>query len=276
VTATVTIPTLSPYRPVVVGPLVRLGARGDGGYVATTRSVQMTTILVSGGIGYEWSFEEAFLNREGPTPVSLVACDASVSARRFLLSGVRRVLAAPLSPKRARERLANARWNFERARAFRRFFYVPGRTFRRRFLGAVTGGRYLSIGELLDGLPQGTGPHVFVKLDVEGAEYTIVPEIVRRAPSVTGLVIEWHDLDQRWSDFRSCMEALLEHFHVVHLHGNNYRPLIPGTRVPATLEGSFAHKALASGRPVPSGATYPIDGLDWPCNSERPDHPLTF
>jgi len=30
------------------------------------------------------------------------------------------------------------------------------------------------------------------------------------------------------------------------------------------------------GRPLPSGATYPIDGLDWPCNPERPDHPLTF
>ena len=71
-------------------------------------------------------------------------------------------------------------------------------------------------------------------------------------------------------------DPLLEHFHVVHLHGNNYRPLIPGTSVPATLEGSFAHKALASGRPLPSGATYPIDGLDWPCNPERPDHPLTF
>jgi hypothetical protein len=270
------IPTLTPYRPVVTGPLVRLGARRDGGYVVDARSVQIATILVSAGIGYEWSFEEAFLSRVGPAPVSLVACDASVSPTRFLWRALRRGAAAALSPTRARERLASARWNLERARAFRRFFYGPGRTFHRKFLGTRTGGRSLSIGDLLDRLPAGSGHHIFVKLDVEGDEYDIVPEIVRRAPVLSGLVIEWHTLDHRWEVFTRCMDALRAQFDVVHVHGNNYRPLIPGTGLPAVLEMSFAHKALAGERPLPSRATYPIEGLDWPCNPARPDYPLTF
>ena len=240
------------------------------------RSVQMATILVSAGIGYEWSFEEAFLSRDGPAPVSLVACDASVSPTRFFWRALRRVAAAAFSPTRARERLANARWNLERARAFRRFFYGPGRTFHRNFLGPSTGGRSLSIGDLLDRLPAGSGHHVFVKLDIEGDEYDIVPEIVRRAPMFSGLVIEWHALDHRWGAFSQCMDALREHFDVVHVHGNNYRPLIPGTSVPAVLEMSLAHKALVGARPLSSGSTYPIEGLDWPCNPARPDYPLTF
>jgi hypothetical protein len=269
------IPTLSPYRPVVTGPLVRLGARRDGGYVVDARSVQKATILMSAGIGYEWSFEEAFLSRGGP-PVSLVACDASVSPRRFLLRALRRLAAAALSPTRARERLTSARWNIERARAFRRFFQGPGRTFHRKFLGPRASGRALAIGDLLDRLPTGPGHHVFVKLDVEGDEYDIVPEMVSRAPLLAGLVIEWHALDHRWGVFTRCLDALRERFDVVHVHGNNYRPLIPGTSVPAVLEMSFAHKALAGGPPLPSRATYPIEGLDWPCNPARPDYPLTF
>ena len=72
------------------------------------------------------------------------------------------------------------------------------------------------------------------------------------------------------------LDAVREQFGLVHVHGNNYRPLIPDTGVPAVLEMSFAHKALAGGPPLPSSATYPIEGLDWPCNPARPDYPLTF
>ena len=82
---------------------------------------------------------------------------------------------------------------------------------------------------------------VALKIDIEGAEYRILNQIVRHQTMISGLAIEFHDVDlhrQRISDF---IQALTE-LEPVWVHGNNYGGVDPQGD-PIVLEMSFAQVA---------------------------------
>ena len=70
---------MSPY---IIKHLIRLGNKGDGGYVIPKKLIKETESLISLGISNDWSFEEDF-KKKHPNLI-IHAYDHSISRRTFL------------------------------------------------------------------------------------------------------------------------------------------------------------------------------------------------
>ncbi len=268
---------LAPWRPVEVDDLVRLGRDEDGGYVVSARSIAAARTIVGLGINDDWSFEADVVRRH--PGIEVVGVDGSVSpsifrarARRAWWTAAGHVVR--LQRWYAGEALRDGRHWRDIATRFTRFWTAPSRTFVQRFVGA--GPAMLAWDDVLSRVQLSDEPDLFVKMDVEGAEYDLLPDMMRGARHIAGMVVELHECGDRWDDFAAAMDAFAPSFAIVHLHGNNSSPLIPGTDVPLVMEVTVVNRALLPAVLAPSTASYPRAGLDRPNDRGRPDHPLAL
>lgn len=276
--------SLAPWKPVAVDDLMRIGREEDGGYVVSRRSVDATRVLVGCGICDDWSFEQAFIS-VNPNVV-VVGIDGSVSPAVFRSRARERVMHAIFSAlkmrgKRTLAELRAARGLMDTADAFKKFFDGKARRFHQVFLAdeaAEWSATWPAIWKAESALAAvRTGTHeVFVKMDIEGAEYRVLTDLLPEASKISGLVVEFHECDVHWGRFTEIMNALSEKFAVVHVHGNNYAPLIRGSKTPRALEISFLNRDLVRGETRPSERHYPAAGLDRPCNPAKPDYAISF
>lgn len=123
------------------------------------------------------------------------------------------------------------------------------------------------------------GSDLVLKCDIEGCEWevfgSIDPAFLRRFRQI---VLEIHDLHRLvepefLATVSKAVVALTTHHAVVHVHGNNYRPvaIVGGIPLPSVMEITLAR---AAGREmVPETDTFPTP-LDMPCDPGRADHLL--
>lgn len=264
---------LGRWRPTGLSDLIRLGRDFDGGYVVSAASIDAATVLVGMGINDDWSFESDFAARL--PRARIVGIDGSVSTERFRTLSRDAAIdagraALRLDRARGRHGLREARRWYRTARGFRAFFSEPGHHFIPRYLGH----RDLDWAGLVRSHLDDDSA-IFVKMDIEGAEYEVLPDIVSDHARITGCAIEFHDCGARWSEFVSAMDALSEHFVVAHLHGNNWAPLVPGTALPSVMEVSLVHRRLVPHALVPTRREQlPVPGLDMPNCPARPEYIL--
>jgi hypothetical protein len=269
-------PSLRPVRPYAVGPLVRLGRDGDGGYLVPQAALTASALLLSAGLHDDWSFEKDF-KRHRPG-ARVVAVDGTAGLPLLLWRSFPRIfqiLGAVLTLNFPR---ARAKWAyFQKVPDFVRFFRHE--LFLRKMLLAAPGHGGVTVPELLraHAPAAGVGPDVLLKLDIEGAEFAVLRgELGPLLAQAAGLVIEFHRLDENWPAFLEIVARLEPGFVVAHVHGNNYEPLIPGTDVPRSIEVTWLNRRLAPPEAAPSAQPYPLAGLDQPCNLRAPDYVLRF
>jgi hypothetical protein len=259
---------LNRLRPSRFASKVRLGKDSDGGYVLLREHVESTRVLLSFGVATDWSFEEDFFRRK--RGLAVLMFDASIS---FPLIFVK------LASKLAKFDIPKALHYAGAALHYVSFIVLnPTVTFHRKFLAAATGRRDVTFDDVLriPG-PDAIGPHgAFVKLDIEGGEYDLLPAIARHAPLINGLVVELHDLDRMGRRMEEVMEALSADFVVSHVHANNYTGFVPDTRLPVTLEVTLVNRALAPAELLPDPGPFPDPVLDRPCDPAREDYLLNF
>lgn len=274
---------LASVRPKPVTDLVRVGRASDGGYVMPDRVLATCTHLVGMGISDDWSFEEDVLRRN--PSVRLLAIDGSVSATRFgivavknLLHGLRQLVSGNVAE--ARRALLESKWSTATAVNFFRFFSSDKRQFVEKMVSAEPSANDITWSEALSRLRAENGKprSILVKVDIEGGEYTVLPEILSAAKEVVALIVEFHDCGNRWNDFETAIEQVTELFTVVHVHGNNYVPLIPGTQVPEVLEITFLRSNLLTADDLLATPflDYPVAALDMPNDASKKDYSLTF
>lgn len=272
---------LSAYRPIAV-PRRRVGRRRDGGYVVPADAVPRSDVLVSIGIGCDISFDWGF-KRCNPS-TRIVALDGTVSAGRFVRAALSGVVRGPYEGVLAGsvdEGVDYIRSSIDAVAGALGFLFLFAQR-RHKFIHANVDGEAKGGGYGLETIIEevaltGGGSacrDVFLKMDIEGGEYDVVGGIPLVENRLTGLVIEWHNLEGRWDDFKRCMDLLLEDFAVCHIHGNNNRGLIPGTSVPSVLEVSFVSRRLVRSEVPYVNESLPVEGLDYPNNPARDDLPL--
>jgi hypothetical protein len=235
------------------------------------------------GVSDDWSFDEDLLSRN--PLVQLVALDGSVSSFRFGIGALARLtlalkslLQGRISPfKRA---LLEAKWSAITASKFLRFFARGNREFLRKMVRAEASPDGVTWKEAIARLHSvgSSKKSILVKMDIEGAEYAIIPELLKESDEVSLLIVEFHDCGHMWTDFVAIIAEICRSFTVVHVHGNNYMPLIPSTKVPEVLEITFLRSALLtqSDKLATHTIKYPLTGLDQPNDPLRPDYSLAF
>lgn len=272
-------PDFTALRPVMVDDLIRMGRDNDGGYVVSARSVDNVDLVIGLGINTDWSFEEAMLERN-PT-AHLIAVDGSVSNARFLRETLWHGYRAAVGVARGQLAEAKADWRASREwrtvqRSFREFLAAPRRQHIEAMMSDAIGGA-MSWADLVRLIPHelttAAEPRWFVKMDIEGAEFRVLPELLESAAHIRGLVIEFHETNTRGQALDCLIDALKEHFVIVHTHGNNYAQVIPGTDIPLVFELTLVNRNLITPAELarPNTRTYPIAGLDQPCLGDAPD-----
>lgn len=255
---------LPDFRPAACESLVRIGSPNDGGYVVPLEAVKAAQALLSFGLSHNWQFERDFKRRN---PQAVVHCyDHTVStltATEYSIGQLARFLLRPS----ARYLRGVFTWL-----DYKRFFrgdkvHYKQRIWRDRQDGSVTAD------DAFDRLPPGC--QVFVKVDIEGSEYRILDDLLRRSASIVAIAIEFHEIDIVPDLFNSLVEKIKRDFYIVHFHANNQGGVAP-FHFPIAPEITFLNKRFFTLPPGPSARQYPVPELDTPNHPGRPDYRLEF
>ena len=117
---------------------------------------------------------------------------------------------------------------------------------------------------------------VFLKMDIEGAEYEIAQDIAKHHERIRCIAGEFHDLDKRTKEFNECFELLTQHFYFLHVHGNNGAPYDDANDFPTCVEITLINKDVLGKDIFFLTADLPRAGLDVPNNPAVEDYRIRF
>ena len=248
--------------PSVAPDLIRLGNWTDGGYVVPYSAIASADALISCGINRDWSFEKAF-HDVNPSAV-IHAYDHTISLqmfRREFFRGLRKGLIGKHSPAAMAQRL----WLW---RDFRAFFGGPARHFEEKIVSRASDGE-ATIDKTFSRVSGCS--RIFLKVDIEGDEYSVVEAMMRHASRTVAIAIEFHNTATMRDGFCRAVQELQREFEIVHLHGNNCG-VAADDGLPRVLEMTFIRR---SGARLPKRTELPIP-IDRPNSPNRPDFKLRF
>lgn len=139
---------------------------------------------------------------------------------------------------------------------------------------------YRSFDQHLD-MIRATGKKLFLKMDIEGNEYGTMPDILRYAFKITGIVLEIHFLETKQiAQALHLLQILDKDFLLVHVHGNNYcRDSFVTTNargsITRVLELSYINRSLVHSYEISRDQTHPTC-LDMPNSPALPDVAFTI
>lgn len=257
---------LEMFRPYAVQNLKRLGNKYDGGYIVHYPSLKDAECLVNYGVGYNVKFEKDFFKETGkPT----LAFDPTLKDIKPILAKIVKGEFIPFF-----RHLKNfLKWPFQEIdlNKYKIKFIEEGisdkdlkqyKTFHYHF------NKYAL-----------SGKKIIFKLDVEGAEYSVFSDksIYPILANAIQIYIEFHDLSLNLEKIADIISNLKETHSLIHIHANNHTTTFDynGKKVPDAIEVTFLQNSYL---PVknPSTASYPIAGLDQPCDRLKSDVTLDF
>jgi Methyltransferase FkbM domain len=122
---------------------------------------------------------------------------------------------------------------------------------------------------------------IFLKMDIEGSEYAAFKTLEDQdLTCFSQIVLEVHNLDNDkdapMADKITFFKRLNQYFYLVHVHANNYRPIVQvdGQKIPNVMELTYLRKDLTNEVKL-SETTFPTP-LDRACDQNNPDLVLDF
>ena len=233
--------------------LVRLGKDNDGGYLVEKNSLINAKSLISFGIANDWSFEKDFMKIKN-CPIHCY--DPFVKYSQI--------------KKFSRKKIINffKILNFFKKDYFKKtcnqvFLYKDYKKF---FSGKVIHFQNsIGIGinkiEFSDVIKKINNFPLFLKVDIEGSEYRILDEIIQHQNKISGLIIEFHNLDIN----RNIVSNFINKFELslCHVHGQNLlgKEFLDKNNDPIQIEMTFSnsHKFINSKPKIPHPLDHPAD-----------------
>ncbi|WP_158747917.1 hypothetical protein [Acidobacterium sp. S8] len=176
---------INKLRPLDCGfDLIRIGGNGDGGYLVPN-DLEGIEYCFSPGVSVIANFENQLADRK----IHSFLADYSVEA-------------PPIDR--------------------------PEFTFEKKFLGASDGERFITLSSWKNKYLKDYGKDLLLQMDIESSEYAVVlstPEELLDQFRI--MIIEFHSLEKMFDPFAfnlisSTFDKLLNLFHVVHIHPNNF------------------------------------------------------
>jgi len=199
------------FRPKGLYDLIRIGKENDGGYLVGKNSVLKSEYLISFGINDDWSFEEQF--RKNNSKIKIFAYDPYVDNTFFL----NKTWVSFLSLLRGRPK--HFYYNIKKWILFKIFFDDKKNFFIKKKIGRGNVKKpTITIEEIIKSTKN--SKNIFFKIDIEGSEYRILDDLIKNLKHITGIVIEFHDVDLHLDKIVNFInKTSLE---IVHIHPNNF------------------------------------------------------
>ena len=266
-------------QPYYVKNLIRLGKNNDGGYIVNAIDVKNTKNLISLGISFDYSFEEHFLKMNNKTNVRTY--DGSVGFKYYRKKCKNRIKNFMLKPNMKTFMYViegcNLLFKFS---IFFKFNLFSKIIHTEKFVTSDTSNfkdfekgygyepKFIDFNDIISHKPNS----VFFSIDIEGGEYELLEDICSFSKNLTGLNIEFHNVQDNLVKIKSFIEKF--DLLLVHTHINNFGPIIKGT--PSVIELSFSSNSeidRSSNHKLVN--KLPIN-LDRPNNPEGLDYLVTF
>lgn len=261
-------------QPIRIDDLVRKGRDHDGGYVIPKSVFSDCDGLLSFGINKDWSFEQNYL---AENPKAIIHCyDHTLNLKSLIVFTIKSffltIIHCLLLDKK---RCKNAFYGLGVLPSYFKFFKKDIVHFKHRIWDSNIDDSK-TIEDALTQISNANAKNIFIKMDIEKAEYQVFNSIIKTDKMVAGMVVEFHQIDVYSKEFNSIIDKALEKYHIVHIHGNNYGKLIDYIDFPSSVEITFMLKDFVKGPIELSDASYPTIGLDMPNLFTKLDIKLTF
>jgi len=214
----------------------------------------------------DWSFdlEVAQIN---PT-ITIHVYDHTIGKRYFWRS-FRKALKKFLL---LRNTFSDLHASFKKFRSYKNFFQGKYIHFEERVFNRIEQPYDADIDKIFSRLKE--KKKCIVKMDIEGGEYRVINQLLKYESLISLLIIEFHDTEPLRETFNRNINSICQHFAIAHIHGNNSGGLAYDG-LPEVLEMTFINKR-ASHSNAYARKEFPILGLDFPTNPEKPDYSLIF
>lgn len=250
-------------RPYQVNSKIRLGRLKDGGYVVENDSLDHIDVTYSYGVGWEVSFEKDLYKR---TKKIIRAFDPTM----FDVSNI------PLNIKRGAFWISKYLAKVVYFGGYLLALPIAGYKIKFYNEGLATNktGKYDSFANHLKRFGD-VGKRVLLKIDIEGGEYEIFKDegFQKSLETVVQIAIEFHDVEQKFTELEKLITRLSDRFSVVHFHANNFDGVFEasGKQIPRTIELTFLNNLYLSRERIADDNPLPVEGLDYPNNVHLPD-----
>tara|TARA_B100000767_G_scaffold109346_1_gene104726 strand:+ start:163 stop:927 length:765 start_codon:yes stop_codon:yes gene_type:complete len=217
----------SNFKPKKNYKLARFGSDNDGGYLLDPDSVLKTEHLIAFGLGSDWNFEKNFF--ELNNRCKIYCFDFKINKNfwiKNMIKCIEKLILKKITFKNFKSQILN---NFK----FGKFLKEKN-----IFLYERPIAKNKSCTDLDSVIEEfNLNKNIFLKIDIEGSEYRILEEIISHQEKITGLVIEFHDIDLH----RDKIKNFINHFslNLIHIHPNNVDYLCDNND-PVSLEMSFS------------------------------------
>lgn len=224
------------------GPLelTRQGRLNDGGYVVPTKALIRSDLLMGYGIANDPSFELAYTETYHKPALGFDCGIQNVDAQNDL------------------------------------FTFIPECIGNDKFLylNQTSSKQISSYSQQIQRFHL-EGKQVFIKMDIEGAEYQAFSSILLNASHVTGIVLELHFDAHTLSKAIRLLSDLTQDFVLVHVHGNNYSHLYFSAKnatgnIPQVIELTYINKSLVTSYPIAKNQSHPLP-IDMPNHAKYQD-----
>jgi len=258
--------SLKIFLPFKVDHLIRLGNNNDGGYIVHFPSLQNADYLLNYGVGYNVEFEKDFFKATGlPT----LAFDPTLKSFSLVFEKLKKGQLIPFL-----RHLKNYSEWFFKERTLKRYkiqFVQEG-------ISDKNSGEYKSLGyhfskyDLHD-------KRIILKIDVEGSEYPIFNDdkIYSILPNAVQILMEIHLIEKNIENLIDMMNKISKTHSLIHIHANNHVGTFKyhGKDVPEAVEVTFLLNEFLPEK-IYSSSSYPVAGLDQPCDRLKEDISLDF
>lgn len=175
--------------------LVRIGNDADGGYLVPKIILKKADALVSLGLGENWTFDEEWHALRPNDPIHMY--DGTVTKSSL-----------PQTPWQWPDR--------DLVSMYEQFFNcTPGV---RHYVEMI--GRNRAETDLETCINRIDSNNIFIKMDIEGGEYTLIDDIVKNKNKIVGIAAEMHFVNTNRALFHQAMLTLRREYAVVHVHSN--------------------------------------------------------
>tara|TARA_B100001057_G_scaffold321740_1_gene321938 strand:- start:817 stop:1611 length:795 start_codon:yes stop_codon:yes gene_type:complete len=253
-------------KPYDENDLIRLGKKGDGGYVISKKSLEKDNCLLTFGMSSDWTFEEDFVKHDSENFVHIY--DHTVNLNFFFYRLYKSI-----------KRLFYFKSNFsnicDKTNELIKYFKLNESKIN-HFKNKISNKKE-PISKSLEETIKDTchKGKIMLKIDIEGDEFEVLKDLNLYSNQIHTLIVEFHELNKNYSKFEMLIKEINKNFYIIHIHGNNITG-INEIGLPNTLEISFLNYNLFFRENKKTKNKFPIKNLDFPNHNYIKDIEINF